>query len=93
MNFSWPWTGLLRSLVEIRSAEALLTQYVAVMAGVRHALDDWIPASHFPVFCELMAQHGLTVKVDCVFKPLVDDSTLEGRSLAPNTQAAGIPYP
>ena len=93
MNFSWPWTGVLRSLVEMRSTEALLTQYVAVVAGVRHALDDWVPAIHFPAFCELMAQQGLIVKADCVFQPLVDDSTLEGKFLAPTTQAAGLPYP
>jgi len=93
MNFSWPWTGVLRSLVEMRSTEAMLTQYVAVVAGLRRAMDDWIPARHFPVFCELMAQQGLTVKADCVFKPLVDDSTLEGKSLAPTTQAAGLPFP
>lgn len=93
MNSSWPWTGVLRSLVELRSSEALLTQYVAVVAGVRHALDDWIPASHFQAFCELMAQHGLSVKADCVFKPLVNDSTLEGKNLAPTTQAAGLPFP
>lgn len=93
MNFSWQWTGILRRLVEIRSSEALLTQYVAVIAGLRHALDDWIPASNFRLFCELMAQHGLSVEADCVFKPLVNHSTLEGRSLAPTTQATGLPYP
>jgi hypothetical protein len=93
MNFSWPWTGVLRSLVEMRSTEALLTQYVAVVAGVRHALDDWIPASHFHAFCELMAQQGLTVKADCVFQPLVNDSTLEGKNLAPTTQASALAYP
>jgi hypothetical protein len=93
MNFSWQWTGLLRRLVEIRSSEALLTQYVAVIAGLRHALDDWIPASHFQDFCELMAQQELSVEADCVFKPLVNVSTLEGRSLAPTTQAAGLPFP
>jgi hypothetical protein len=93
MNFSWQWTGILRRLVEIRSSEALLTQYVAVIASLRRALDDWIPATHFRVFCELMAQHRLLVEADCVFKPLPNHSTLEGKSLAPTTQAAGLPYP
>jgi hypothetical protein len=93
MNVSWQWTGILRSLVEIRSSEALLTQYVAIVAGLRHALDDWIPASHFQVFCELMAQQGLSVQADCVFRPLVNHSMLEGRSLAPTTQATGLPFP
>lgn len=93
MNFSWPWTGVLRSLVEIRSSEALLTQYVAVAAGLRRALDDWIPANQLPAFRALMERQGLLVEADCVFKPLGDISKLEGQSLAPTTQAAGFPYP
>jgi hypothetical protein len=92
MNYSWPWQGFLRNLVEIRSKEAMLTQYVAVLAGARRALDDWIPARHFNAFLELMKKHGLVVEVDCVFKHLAEESEVKGKNLAPTTRAVGVSY-
>jgi hypothetical protein len=93
MNYSRPWKGLLKELVELRLNEALLTQYVAVLAGVRRALDDWIPARHFDRFGELMARHGLVVEVDCVFKRLGWEAAASGKELAPTTRAVGARYP
>jgi hypothetical protein len=93
MNYSHPWKGLLKELVDIRLNEALLTQYVAALAGVRRALDDWIPARHFDRFTELMSAHGLVVEVDCVFKRLDWQEAASGKELAPTTRAVGARYP
>ncbi len=71
----------------------LLTQYVALMAGVRRSLDDWIPARNFNAFAELIAKLGLVLEVDCVFKHLDERSVYKGKELAPTTRAVGEQYP
>ncbi len=93
MNYSHPWQGLLGELVELRQNEMLLTQYVAVIAGARRALDDWIPARHFEHFRQLISRHGLVVEVDCVFKSLDWQAEIRGKELAPTTRAVGLRYP
>lgn len=86
------WKGLLGELVRARRTDAQLSQYVAVIAQVRRSLDDWIPAENFDAFRRLAAAHGLVVEADCIFKPLVEESTVIGLDLAPTTRASGAPY-
>lgn len=87
-----PWEGLLGEFVKVRRTDSQLSQYVAVMAGLRRSLDDWIPAENFQAFSRLAAEHGLVVEADCVFKPLTETAAVIGLNLAPTTRAVGAPY-
>lgn len=86
------WTGFLGELVSARRTSSQLSQYIAVMAHIRHSLDDWIPADNFDAFRRVAATGGLVVEVDSVFKHLVEESTVMGLHLAPTTRAVGLPF-
>jgi hypothetical protein len=92
MSWSWPWTGLLRDLVEVRGSEQQLCQYVAVLSGIRRSLDDWIPINRFDAYKLFAARLGLVVEVDCLFKPITDDAPVFGTNYMPTTRAAGACY-
>lgn len=86
------WKGLLGELVKIKRSDVLISQYVGVIEQVRRSLDDWVPAESLDAFRSLAATHGLVVEVDCIFKPLENESTVVGLNLAPTTRAVGLPY-
>lgn len=92
MIHSWPWAGDLLQLVDVRSSEQQLAQYLAVRAGVRRALDDWIPGARFDAYCLVLAKLGLFVEVDCLFKPIAEAVHIAGAEIVPTTRAFGFPF-
>lgn len=92
MIWAWPWTNFLRDLVEVRGSQQQLAQYVAVLTGVRRALDDWIPRQRLDDFKELMFKLGLKVRVDCVFSALDRSSQVLGAAVVPTTEAVALPF-
>lgn len=91
MTRSHDWQGWLRDLVEVRDNELQIAQYVAVQAGIRRSLDDWIPVAQFPAFTGLMDRLGLIVRPDCIFRSLNGESTA-GLDLTPTTRAAAVRF-
>lgn len=92
MSLCWPWTGLLRDLVLARGSEQQLCGYVAVLSGVRRALDDWIPPDRFDAYRGLARRLGLIVEIDCMFQFFKDSDGPLGSNFMPTTQARAIRY-
>src|SRR5215217_5466087 len=92
MSWSWPWTGIFRDLVESRQSELQLAQYVAVLAGVRKALDDWVPASRLDAYRQVLKKLGLHMEIDCLFRPLPQTMHIPGAEAVPTTRAFGMRY-
>jgi hypothetical protein len=86
-----PWRGWLRELVEARGNELQIAQYVAVRAGIRRSLDDWIRVARFDSYQRLMDRLGLIVLPDCVFHSYGKDG-VAGTELTPTTRASGFPF-
>jgi hypothetical protein len=93
MSWSWPWTGLLHDLVDVRGSEQQLCQYVAVLSGIRRSLDDWIPISRFDAYKRFAARLDLFIEVDCLFKSIGHDAPVFGSNYMPTTRAIGACYP
>ncbi|HKE18336.1 MAG TPA: hypothetical protein VKB80_25835, partial [Kofleriaceae bacterium] len=88
---SHPFRGVLRRIVDLRRNERQLSQYVAVMAGVRRSLDDWIDIEAFAAYDALMRQLGLVALPDCLFQVLPGHD-IAGIECAPTTRAAGARF-
>lgn len=84
------WRGWLGELVEVRGGDLQLAAYVAVAAGARRSLDDWIAVDRWPAFTRLADRLGLAVEADCVFHPL-DGDRPAGVELSPTTRARATP--
>jgi hypothetical protein len=93
MKRSWPWKGLLHDIVEARGSELQLYSYIAVLAGLRHSLDDWVPASRLERFRHLTSRLGLFVEIDCVFRFMEGETPVLGSNFMPTTRAFGVQYP
>ena len=92
MTGAWPWQGVLRALVHARASELQLAQYVAVLKGIRKALDDWIPLQRLDICRRLFADLGLAVEIDCIFAPLARPDHVLGAQVVPTTEAIALPY-
>lgn len=91
-HWSWPWTGILQDLVEARGSELQLAQYIAVLAGIRKSLDDWVPAPRLETYHRALKKIGLHVEIDCLFRPLPETSHVWGADAVPTTRAVGMEY-
>lgn len=90
MKQSWPWSGVLGKLVNVRGSEQQLAQYLAVRAGIRRVLDDWIPVAQFSEYERTMRHLGMVVAPECLFQPL--DVHVAGAEIVPTTRAVGQPF-
>lgn len=86
------WTETLRELDRLRGPGMQVAQYLALLAGVRSSIDDWVPTPQFEHYRHLVADLGLALEIDCVFKPLPASQQAFGLEYAPTTRAAGKPY-
>jgi hypothetical protein len=86
------WKGVFQELVAVRANELQLSPYLAVMAGARRSLDDWISPARLDDYRRLMTRLGLVVEIDCVFRPLPEEGIF-GVDIAPTTRAVGASFP
>ena len=86
------WRPQVCALRETRGDSIQLAQYVAVLIGVRKAMDDWIPADQFDAFQRVASGLGVFVEIDCVFVPASPDSAIPGIDLVPTTRAFGTRF-
>jgi hypothetical protein len=84
--------GIFAELVDALAYDRQLPQYAAVAAGIRRAVDDWVPTDRFVRFRALMMRLGIVVEVDCLFEPSAADAPVIGSEFAPTTWAAARPF-
>lgn len=89
MNHPDSWRTKLHELVKLREGSMQVAQYIAVLAGIRRSMDDWIPAHRFETFQRLATQLGFKIEVDCVFSPVDPLERPFGSEYAPTTKARG----
>jgi hypothetical protein len=82
----------LDELAELRFAGFHAAQYVAVLAGIRRSLDDWVPGTQFEEYRRLIARLGLSLEIDCAFVPIPHIDRVVGLEYAPTTRFAGKPF-
>ena len=92
LGLSHSWEGFLGNLVTLRRSSALIPQYIAVRAGLRKSLDDWVPLGSLDPFARVLANEGLVFRIDCVFTPLAAGQSAAGMQYAPTTRATGTPW-
>lgn len=86
-EISSPW---LRELVRVRGGSHFqLSGYVAVSAGIRPALDDFVPLSHFESFTEFVGASGLQLRTDAMFQRVLNEAEIPSMAFSPTTKAIG----
>lgn len=86
---------ILRRYASLKGNSAYLSQLVAVMAGIKPAMDDWIPVARVKAIMELLKDIGLHVVVDNIFLPERVSSHLqdvEGSLYLNTTIGYGFPW-
>src|SRR5438034_383076 len=78
-----PLSGVLSELIRVCNSKGQLSQYVAVMCGIRRAIDDWIPIDCLDAFKSFCSGLGLHVAPDIVFEPVADPEKYPSLSLSP----------
>jgi len=67
-----------RPYMEARGGLGQLTQFMAVVAGIKPVLDDWVPVERVEGFQALAADLGLVSAVDSYFEFIDEASTTSG---------------
>ena len=81
------YSGIIGEAASVRGNERQLAHYVAVIAGLRHSIDDWIHASRMEAFREFLKKHHLHMEVDCAFKSSPQQHV--SKDGPPTTRASG----
>lgn len=84
------WSGTCRRIVDARGGPAQLPQYLAVLAGLRRTLDDWVAIDRIADYRSALTALGLTVEIDCLFRHL--DRGVAGANAVPTTRASASRY-
>jgi hypothetical protein len=66
-----------REFVEIKQSALLITNYMAVVTGVKPLLDDWIPVEAMDSYAAACKRYGLLFKTEAVFLKEATDEELE----------------
>jgi len=78
---------------ELRDDAGLFPQFAAVYAGIRPAMDCWIPNRNRDAFVRFVEELGLSQRADCAFRRLAGErleKAVGGETLC-TTKAEGIP--
>jgi hypothetical protein len=82
----------LRGYVEIRPEHGQPVNFLAVLAGVKPVMDDWVPGTRLGEFTDMCRAQGLTVLADVQFQALADQDAVDrviGRGTLTTTRANG----
>ena len=82
-------SDLLRDLIQGRGSTHQLSSYIALIAGLRRSLDDWIPPDRLDSWTRIAARLGLTVIPDCLF---CDLAGAPYTGVVPTTRATAEPW-
>lgn len=85
-------SGELRGYVEIRPEHGQPACFVALLAGIKPVMDDWVGQDRFDDLVDVCRQRGLTVAADVQFEALADQGRLGGvvgRETLTTTRAVG----
>jgi hypothetical protein len=66
-----------REFADAKNAAAQITNYMAVVAGIKPLLDDWIPAEAMDAFASACAKYNLLFRTDAVFERKATDEELK----------------
>jgi len=56
-----------REFISIKNSDRQLIMFMAVVLGIKPAMDDWIPKKRLPKFNNLCRKYGLKIKEDVAF--------------------------
>jgi hypothetical protein len=82
----------LRDYLRLRPEHGQPVNFLAVLAGCKPVMDDWISPAHLGALRDLCATHGLTVVTDVQFQALRDQGAIDrivGRDTLTTTRANG----
>jgi hypothetical protein len=85
-----PMSDALRGYVRLRPEHGQPVNFVALLAGVKPVLDDWVAPDQLGPLTGMCAERGLTVLADVQFEALPDQSAIErivGRATLTTTRA------
>lgn len=83
------WKKTFQELIDLRGNALQIAQYVAVIAGLKRSIDDWIPWSQIEAYQRIAAKLGLTCVLDCIFAQLPKTRLPFGSEWAPTTRNLG----
>jgi len=81
-----------REFISIKNSDRQLIMFMAVVLGIKPAMDDWIPKERLTRFVNLCHKYGLKIKKDVAFSNIDDPSikTAVGGETLTTTIANGI---
>ena len=82
----------LQGYVEMRPEHGQPVNFLAVLAGMKPVMDDWVPGARLEEFTDMCRAHGLTVLADVQFQALADQDAVGhiiGRGTLTTTRAKG----
>ncbi|TSC53068.1 MAG: Uncharacterized protein LiPW39_447 [Parcubacteria group bacterium LiPW_39] len=83
-----------KEYVEVRQSSRQLVMFMAVVLGIKPAMDDWVRKENYEAFKKICRRYGVLVKPDAAFFDL-DASALKesvGGGTLTTTVAKGIPF-
>ena len=91
-----PIGGRFEAFVEAKGNAIQLPNFMAVVAGIKPAMDDWVQHDRVEQYVAMAQEFGLQVREDVYFVPLEGDKELQGvigRHLLNTTKARGFERP
>jgi hypothetical protein len=70
--------GRLAQFRKLKGSLHQLPTFLATAAGIKPAMDDWIPVQHLDEYVALACSSGLLIREDVMFEPLSEDENVAG---------------
>jgi hypothetical protein len=86
---------ILSTYALLKGNASYVSQLVAVLGGVKRAMDDWVPAARAPDLAGFLRSLGLCVAIDTVFHPFelpAASDHIKGATALNTTIALGEPW-
>jgi len=84
-----------REFVDIKDSDRQLIMFMAVVLGIKPAMDDWVPKRRLTRFTNLCRKYGLKIKLDVAFSDIDNPNvkTAVGGETLTTTIARGVRIP
>jgi hypothetical protein len=95
-NRTAPVSGRFQAFVQAKGNAIQLPNFMAVVAGVKPSMDDWVRQDRVDQYLAMVREFGVQVWEDVYFDPIEHDQELQGvmgRHLLNTTKARGFERP